>query len=733
MRILVVGGGGREHALCWAIAASPLCDKLYCAPGNAGIARQAKCIAIGTEDVEGLVAFAKLEQIDYVVVGPEGPLVLGLADRLAEAGIKAFGPSAAAAELEGSKGFMKDLCAKYAIPTAAYGRFTEAAAAKAYIREQGAPIVVKADGLAAGKGVTVAQTIAEAEAAVDAALRDALFGAAGTELVVEAFLEGEEASFFALVDGESALPLASAQDHKQVGDGDQGPNTGGMGAYSPAPVMTEARTREVMERIIAPTMAGMKAEGRPYRGVLYAGLMVTPSDGIKLVEYNVRFGDPECQALMMRLKSDLLPALMATSDGLLGSFDLRWYDAAALTVVMAAQGYPGSYDKGSRIAGLEAAEAAEEVVVFHAGTKAGANGEILANGGRVLGVTALAPGPGPRLPGGRPHRLARGLLPPRHRLARADTMRRLRVRRAALSLPAALLALAGLAGAGQAAAPAAKLAKACIEEKADELLSAGRKLLEDDRDRLAEAAEARPRAFELPALIYIRQGELTAARAWYDELLGRLPEESTSAGLYREALGLLQTQIGLAETSDSRYARAGYSYVGSLSDIEGPEGRTYALVTWRKSPCGFKVPDIEDDARVELFETAAGRRLVRRDEIDPAQGLIEPDAILVQGPDGDPLVSLHVYTGGNCWDCGYRRVFRIGGRSLEEITLPKDSPGPIHRAADLNADGIPEFLAFDGRWQSYRDLCRDCSPTVAAVYRLKNGKAVEACDRFPDF
>ncbi len=312
-------------------------------------------------------------------------------------------------------------------------------------------------------------------------------------------------------------------------------------------------------------------------------------------------------------------------------------------------------------------------------------------------------------------------------------MRRREAWRAALSLPAALLALAGLAGAGQAAAPAAKLAKACIEERTDELLSAGRKLLEEDRDRLAEAAEARPRAFELPALIYIRQGKLAAARDWYGKLLGRLPEESTSAGLYREALGLLQTQIGLAETSDSRYARAGYSYVGSLRDIEGSQGRTYALVIWRKSPCGFKVPGIADDARAELFETAAGRRLVRRDEIDPAQGLIEPDAILVQGPDGDPMVSLHVYTGGDCWDCGYRRVFRISGGSLEEITLPKDSPGPIHRAEDLDADGIPEFLVFDGRWQSYRKLCWDCSPSVAAVYRLKNGKAVEACDRFPGY
>ena len=294
-------------------------------------------------------------------------------------------------------------------------------------------------------------------------------------------------------------------------------------------------------------------------------------------------------------------------------------------------------------------------------------------------------------------------------------MRRREARRAALSLPAALLALAGLAGAGQAAAPAAKLAKACIEERADELLSAGRKLLEEDRDRLAEAAEARPRAFELPALIYIRQGELSAARDWYGELLGRMPEDSASAGLYREALGRVEIQIRLAETSDSRYARTGYSYIGSLNDIEGPEGRSHALVTWRKSPCGFKAPDLEDDARVELFEAISASRLVRRDEIDPAQGLIEPDVILMQGPDHDPLVSLHVYTGGNCWDCGYRRVFRISGGSLEEVTLPKDSPGPIHRAEDLDGDGIPELLSFDGRWESYRDLCRDCSPSVAAT------------------
>jgi phosphoribosylamine--glycine ligase len=392
MRILVVGSGGREHALCWTIAASPLCEELYCAPGNAGIAQDATCVQIGAEDVDGLAAFAKDKRIDYVVVGPEGPLVAGLVDRLAEAGIKAFGPSAAAAALEGSKGFMKDLCAKYGIPTARYRRFTEAEAAKAYIREEGTPIVVKADGLAAGKGVVIATTLKEAEAAIEAAIVGGAFGAAGAELVVEEYLEGEEASFFALVDGETALPLAGAQDHKRVGDGDTGPNTGGMGAYSPAPVLSDALNAEVMERIIMPTVRGMAEEGRPYRGVLYAGLMVTPNDGVKLLEYNVRFGDPECQVLMVRLMSDLLPALIATTDGVLSSFDLRWYDEAALVVVMAAKGYPGAYAKGSQIRGLEAAAQDDGVMVFHAGTRPGPNGEVLADGGRVLGVTATGPG-----------------------------------------------------------------------------------------------------------------------------------------------------------------------------------------------------------------------------------------------------------------------------------------------------------------------------------------------------
>ena len=392
MRILVVGGGGREHALCWAIAASPLCDKLWCAPGNAGIAEDAECVDIGAEDVDRLHDFAVEHAVDFVVVGPEGPLVAGLVDRLAASGIRAFGPSAAAARLEGSKGYMKDLCARHGIPTAAYGRFTDAAAARAFAREMAArapaaPIVVKADGLAAGKGVTIAGNLDAAIAAIDEAMEGGAFGAAGAELVIEEFLEGEELSFFVLVDGVTALPLAGAQDHKAVGDGDTGPNTGGMGAYSPAPTLTAALEATVMKTIIGPTVAGMAAEGAPYKGVLYAGLMLTP-DGAKLLEYNVRFGDPECQVLAMRLKSDLLPALIASCDGQLDHLDLRWYDSAALTVVMAANGYPGAYDKGSEIRGVAALADAPDVKVFHAGTRRDGD-RLLATGGRVLDVTAL--------------------------------------------------------------------------------------------------------------------------------------------------------------------------------------------------------------------------------------------------------------------------------------------------------------------------------------------------------
>ena len=389
MKILVVGSGGREHSLCWTLAASPLCEKLYCAPGNAGIAQEAECVPIAVDDIPALVDFAKREEIELVVVGPEAPLVAGLVDRLDEAGIRAFGPTAAAAALEGSKGFTKDLCAKYGIPTADYQRFTEAAAAKAFVRKRSLPIVIKADGLAAGKGVVIATSLEEADRAIEGALEEQAFGEAGAELVIEDFMEGEEVSFFALVDGTSAVPLASAQDYKRVFDDDQGPNTGGMGAYSPAPLMTDALAARVMAEIIEPTVAAMEAEGRPFKGVLYAGLMITPEGAPKLVEYNVRFGDPECQVLLMRLMSDLVTALVATCDGVLGSFDMRWYPEAALCIVMATEGYPGSYAKGSVIGGLEAAESDADVTVFHAGTKQAADGACLANGGRVLGVTAL--------------------------------------------------------------------------------------------------------------------------------------------------------------------------------------------------------------------------------------------------------------------------------------------------------------------------------------------------------
>lgn len=389
MKVLVVGSGGREHALCWSLASSPLCSALYCAPGNAGIASVATCVPVGAEDIEAIAAYCGENKIDFVVVGPEVPLVLGLTDRLNALGIKTFGPSAAAAALEGSKGFMKDICAKYGIPTAAYGRFQDADSAKAFIRQQGAPIVVKTDGLAAGKGVIIAETVEAAEQAVDAAMTDAVFGDAGAELVIEEFMQGEEASFFVLTDGIAALPLASAQDHKRVGDGDMGLNTGGMGAYSPAPVLTEAMQQRVLDEIVQPTIDGLRSEGKPYTGVLYAGLMIT-AEGPKLIEYNVRFGDPECQILLPRLKSDLLPALVATCDGTIAQVALDWHEEAALTVVMAAKGYPGSYAKGDEISGLEQAGAEEDVVVFHAGTKAGDNGAVLANGGRVLNVTAKA-------------------------------------------------------------------------------------------------------------------------------------------------------------------------------------------------------------------------------------------------------------------------------------------------------------------------------------------------------
>jgi phosphoribosylamine--glycine ligase len=386
MNILLLGSGGREHALAWKMSASPLTDRLYCAPGNAGIAQEAECVALDVANHAAVITFCGQHNIELVVVGPEAPLCAGIVDDLQSAGIKAFGPSKLAAQLEGSKGFTKDLCRANNIPTAAYERFRDAAAAKNYIRTQGAPIVIKADGLAAGKGVVVAQSVTEAEAAVDMIFGGSL-GEAGSEVVIEEFLDGEEASFFALCDGETAMTLTTAQDHKRAYDGDKGPNTGGMGAYSPAPNIDDAMSARVMSEIIEPTLRAMKAIGAPYKGVLYAGLMIT-RDGPKLIEYNARFGDPETQVLILRLMSDLVPALLASVDGQLKSFDLRWYPDPALTVVMAANGYPGDYQRGSVIEGLDEAAKVDGVQIFHAGTKA-EGGKILANGGRVLNVSAI--------------------------------------------------------------------------------------------------------------------------------------------------------------------------------------------------------------------------------------------------------------------------------------------------------------------------------------------------------
>jgi phosphoribosylamine---glycine ligase len=383
MNVLLIGSGGREHALAWALSASPLLTKLYCAPGNPGIAQVAELAAVDIADHRAVIELCKAKNIDFVVVGPEAPLVAGLVNDLNAEGIKAFGPSKFAAQLEGSKGFTKDICANYSIPTAAYGRFTDLEKAKAYLAAQGAPIVIKADGLAAGKGVTVAMTLPEAEAA----LQDIFSGRFGeAECVIEEFLEGEEASFFVLSDGIHTLALATAQDHKRVGDGDIGPNTGGMGAYSPAPCMTDALCAEALEKIVKPTVKALADMGHPYVGVLYAGLILT-KDGPKLIEYNARFGDPETQVLMLRLHDDLLTLLLATVDGTLDKVSVRWRDDFALTVVMAAKGYPGDYVKGTEIKGL-AQNFGKDVEIFHAGT-ALKDGKLLAVGGRVLNVTAL--------------------------------------------------------------------------------------------------------------------------------------------------------------------------------------------------------------------------------------------------------------------------------------------------------------------------------------------------------
>ncbi len=385
MRVLVVGGGGREHALAWTIAASPLVERLFCAPGNPGIAAEAECAPVAADDVEGLAALARQERIDLVVVGPEAPLAAGLADRLRQSGIAVFGPSRAAARLESSKAFMKDLARRAGIPTAGFAVFEDARAAIAHIHAEGAPIVVKADGLAAGKGVVVAATVEEAEAAVRAAMIERAFGEAGARVVVEECLTGEEVSAFALADGERVLMLETAQDYKRVGEGDTGPNTGGMGSHSPAPSVTPGLAARIEHEIFLPAVRQMAADGIPYRGVLFAGLMI--ADGApRLLEFNVRFGDPETQALMLRLRSDLLPALLAAAEGSLAHVDLRWSNEASVCVVMANRGYPGPYERGGSIAGL--GDAPKGAVVFHAGTAAAADGGMLATGGRVLGVAA---------------------------------------------------------------------------------------------------------------------------------------------------------------------------------------------------------------------------------------------------------------------------------------------------------------------------------------------------------
>ena len=385
MNVLLIGSGGREHALAYKISSSPLLGKLFCAPGNPGTLTLGDNIELDVKNHKAVVEFCKENTVELVVIGPEAPLVDGLADSLRDNGLLVVGPSKLAARLEGSKGFTKDLCAKYNIPTGAYQRFKNANEAKDYIRKKGAPIVIKADGLAAGKGVTVALTIGEALDAVDACF-DGAFGKAGIEIVVEEFLEGEEASFFCLCDGKTAIPFGSAQDHKRVGDGDKGANTGGMGAYSPAPVMTEDMTKRVMNEIVEPTIRGMADLGCPFSGILFVGLMITKK-GPELIEFNVRFGDPECQVLMMRLKSDLLPVLSSVAKGHLEDVKLNWTTDKALTVVMAAKGYPEAPQRGSIISGIEKADKLPDVKVFHAGT-ALKDGKVIANGGRVLNVTA---------------------------------------------------------------------------------------------------------------------------------------------------------------------------------------------------------------------------------------------------------------------------------------------------------------------------------------------------------
>lgn len=387
MRILVVGSGGREHALVWKLVKSPRAEKIFCAPGNAGIAKLAECVPIGAEDLTGLIKFAKDESIDLVVIGPEAPLTMGLADLLKDAGIRAFGASALAARIEGSKAFAKDLMKKYNIPTAAYGVFTEYELAESYIREQGGPLVIKADGLAAGKGVILCETTEEALAALDQVMVAKDFGQAGETVVIEEMMRGEEASFLVFTDGQAIATMPTSQDHKAVFDDDKGPNTGGMGAYSPAPVVTPELQTRIMNDIIRPTVLAMEKEGCPFQGILYAGLMID-DEGPRVVEFNTRFGDPECQPLMMRLKSDLLDIMDAVIDERLDEINIEWDERMSLCLVLAAGGYPGSYEKGLSIEGLELAEAEDNIFVCHAGT-ALLDGEVVTNGGRVLGITSL--------------------------------------------------------------------------------------------------------------------------------------------------------------------------------------------------------------------------------------------------------------------------------------------------------------------------------------------------------
>jgi len=390
MKVLVIGSGGREHALVWKISQSPAVKKIYCAPGNAGIAKQAECLPISAEDVKSLAAWAEKERVDLTVVGPEAPLTMGIVDTFEARGLRIFGPRQKAAEIEGSKAFAKDLMKKYGIPAGESRVFEERGAAVRYVKEKGAPLVIKADGLAAGKGVIICRTLEEAVAAVDLILVEKAFGAAGAKVLVEEFLEGEEASFLAFTDGETVLPLPTSQDHKPVYDHDQGPNTGGMGAYSPAPVVTEKIHQEAMEKVMIPAVRGMAKEGRPYRGVLYAGLIIR-DEKVKVLEFNARLGDPEAQPLLTRLKSDLIPVLQATIDGKLSNLKVEWDPRSTVCVVMASGGYPGSYEKGKVISGLEEAAKVAGTFVFHAGT-ALKEGKVVTNGGRVLGVTALGDG-----------------------------------------------------------------------------------------------------------------------------------------------------------------------------------------------------------------------------------------------------------------------------------------------------------------------------------------------------